>query len=60
VHDVQKAASSTSSTEASKLQQLHQVSPDFRERGESKTHKNDGTMPQTLIGILADCYFYYV
>jgi hypothetical protein len=42
------------------IEQLHQVSPDFRERGESKNHKNGEEMPQTLMSTLVDGYFVYV
>jgi len=42
------------------IEQLHQDSPDFREREERKNHKNGEEMPQALMNTLVYCYFFHV
>jgi hypothetical protein len=42
---------------SSVIEQLHQVSPDFGEKGKAQNHKNGEEMPQTVINTLVDCYF---
>jgi hypothetical protein len=39
------------------MEQLHQVSPDFREKGKAQNHQNGEEMPQTVMSALVDCCF---